>query len=424
MSERVLAKIAYRAEPEGVLAVVEAPQRELPRGGTLYLVAVGIEKPGNLGAMARTAEAAGADALVVAEAQADPWNPNAIRASTGAVFTLPGRGGDARRGRARSASQLVAAVVDAPTRYTDADLTRAGGDRRRRRGRGPRRALARRRRPHASRSRSRPRRRQPERRHGRGGSALRGGAPAWLTATTSSARARDRRAAPRPRRRCSARARSARASSASSSSAPARSSRAARSTSCARSPTEEKRRGVIAISAGNHAQAAAFAAREYGVDALVVMWQGASEQKIEATRGYGAAVDLEATDPAERVRATRTRSIEETGRTLVHPFDDPVVLAGAGTVGLEIEEDAPDADAVIVAGRRRRARRRHHRRARRAGPMRVIAVEPETSPALHARHRGGRARARRRRLDRRRPQRAVRRPRSRSSSAATSSASS
>src|SRR5947209_9532952 len=89
VSARVLGKMAYRAEPEGVLAVVEAPQRELPRGGSLYLVAVGIEKPGNLGAMARTADAAGADALVVAEAEADPWNPNAIRASTGATFTLP-----------------------------------------------------------------------------------------------------------------------------------------------------------------------------------------------------------------------------------------------------------------------------------------------------------------------------------------------
>ena len=75
--------------PEGVLAVVEAPVRALSTNGSLYLVAVGIEKPGNLGAMARTADAAGADALVVAEAQADPWNPNAIRASTGAVFSLP-----------------------------------------------------------------------------------------------------------------------------------------------------------------------------------------------------------------------------------------------------------------------------------------------------------------------------------------------
>ena len=72
-----------------------------------------------------------------------------------------------------------------------------------------------------------------------------------------------------------------------------------------------------------------------------------SEQKIEATRGYGATVDLEATDPADAFERL-AELIEETGRTLVHPFDDPLVIAGAGTVGLEIEEDAPDADAVIV----------------------------------------------------------------------------
>jgi threonine dehydratase len=145
----------------------------------------------------------------------------------------------------------------------------------------------------------------------------------------------------------------------------------------------EKARGVIAISAGNHAQAVAFAAGEYGIDALVVMWTGGSEQKIAATRGYGANVDLEAPNPAEAfVRLEEL--IAETGRTLVHPFDDPVVLAGAGTVGLEIEEDAPDADAIVVpvggggliAGI-----------VAALGPAtrtRVIAVEPETSQALHA----------------------------------------
>jgi threonine dehydratase len=110
---------------------------------------------------------------------------------------------------------------------------------------------------------------------------------------------------------------------------------------------DEKRRGVIAISAGNHAQATAFAAGEYGVDALIVMWQGASEQKIEATRGYGGTVDLEATSPVDAWDRLN-ELIEETGRTLVHPFDDPAIMAGAGTVGLEIEEDAPDADTVIV----------------------------------------------------------------------------
>jgi threonine dehydratase len=144
---------------------------------------------------------------------------------------------------------------------------------------------------------------------------------------------------------------------------------------------EEKSRGVIAISAGNHAQATAYAAAAEGVDALVVMWQGASEQKIEATRGYGAVVDLEATDPGGAFERL-DRLIEETGRTLVHPFDDRVVIAGAGTVGLEIEEDAADTDAVVVpvggggliSGIQTALGATH----------RVIAVEPETSQALHA----------------------------------------
>jgi threonine dehydratase len=145
--------------------------------------------------------------------------------------------------------------------------------------------------------------------------------------------------------------------------------------------TEEKRRGVIAISAGNHAQAVAYSAAAEEIDALVVMWQGASAQKIEATRGYGATVDLEATGPAaafERLAELQ----EDTGRTLVHPFEDPFVLTGAGTVGLEIEEDAPDADVVIVpvgggglvSGIQTAIGDR----------VRVIAVEPELSRALHA----------------------------------------
>ena len=143
---------------------------------------------------------------------------------------------------------------------------------------------------------------------------------------------------------------------------------------------DEKARGVIAISAGNHAQATAFAAATEGIDALVVMWQGASEQKIAATLGYGATVDLEATGPGDAF-ARLDVLLAETGRTLVHPFDDPLVLAGAGTVGLEIEEDAADADAVVVpvgggglvSG---------IQVAIGAG-IRVIAVEPETSTALH-----------------------------------------
>ncbi len=144
---------------------------------------------------------------------------------------------------------------------------------------------------------------------------------------------------------------------------------------------DEKSRGVIAISAGNHAQATAYAAAAEGVDALVVMWQGASELKIAATRGYGATVDLEAANPAEAFERLDVL-LAETGRTLVHPFADPVVIAGAGTVGLEIEEDAPEADVVfvsvggggLVSGIQVAIGDR----------VRVIAVEPETSQALHA----------------------------------------
>jgi threonine dehydratase len=137
---------------------------------------------------------------------------------------------------------------------------------------------------------------------------------------------------------------------------------------------------VIAISAGNHAQATAYAAASEGIDALVVMWQGASEQKITATRGYGATVDLEASGPGDAF-ARLDVLLAENGRTLVHPFDDPLVIAGAGTVGLEIEDDAPDADAIVVpvggggliSG---------IQIAIGAG-MRVIAVEPDRSTALH-----------------------------------------
>ena len=123
VSARVLAKMAYRADPEGVLAIVEIPQREVPNDATLILVAVGIEKPGNLGAMARTADAAGADALLVGDANADPWNPNAIRASTGAVFTLPIAHVTLDDVRALTL-QKIAAVVGASRHYTDADLSK------------------------------------------------------------------------------------------------------------------------------------------------------------------------------------------------------------------------------------------------------------------------------------------------------------
>src|SRR2546425_1368383 len=100
---------------------------------------------------------------------------------------------------------------------------------------------------------------------------------------------------------------------------------------------DERARGVIGISAGNHAQALAYGAAADGIDALVVMWRDANPLKIEATRADGAQVDLEAGDGAEAFERL-DELMAETGRVLVHPFDDPLVLAGQGTVGLEIVE--------------------------------------------------------------------------------------
>jgi threonine dehydratase len=110
---------------------------------------------------------------------------------------------------------------------------------------------------------------------------------------------------------------------------------------------DERARGVIGASAGNHAQALAWCARREGLDALVVMWQSASPAKIDATRGYSAQIDLESPGP-EAVFDRLNELIEETGRTLVHPFDDPLVVAGQGTVGLELAEDVPDVQTVVV----------------------------------------------------------------------------
>jgi threonine dehydratase len=143
---------------------------------------------------------------------------------------------------------------------------------------------------------------------------------------------------------------------------------------------EQKTRGVIGISAGNHAQALAWGAAAEGVDCLVVMWRGASEAKLAATRGYGAAVDLEAEDPAgafERLGVL----LEETGRTLVHPFDDPTVMAGAGTVGLELLADAPDVETILVPGG---GGGLVAGIAAAAPDRRVVVVEPELSTAVHS----------------------------------------
>src|SRR6187455_1163783 len=110
---------------------------------------------------------------------------------------------------------------------------------------------------------------------------------------------------------------------------------------------EEKARGVICSSAGNHAQGVALAAKIHGIKAVVCMAANATPSKIAATRGYGAEVVLhgqiwdEANDKAKEL-------VAEKGYTYIHPFDDTQLIQGQGTVGLEIYRDWPDVDVVIV----------------------------------------------------------------------------
>lgn len=107
-----------------------------------------------------------------------------------------------------------------------------------------------------------------------------------------------------------------------------------------------RERGLITISAGNHAQAVAYAACVEGVRATVVMPTHASPAKVEASRAYGAAVVLHGDVFGAFRRMEELR--EEHGYTLLHPFDDEGVIAGHGTAGLEILEDLPDVDVVLV----------------------------------------------------------------------------
>ena len=147
---------------------------------------------------------------------------------------------------------------------------------------------------------------------------------------------------------------------------------------------EEKQRGVVTWSAGNAAQAVAFGAAAEAVACRVFMWRTANALKVEAARGYGAEIDQEA-DTAAEAYDRLLAHVEATGATFVHPFDDPVLHAGHGSLGIEVLEDVPGADVVVVPvgggglisgvatavkGKRPQAR--------------VIGVEPEGAAGLHA----------------------------------------
>jgi threonine dehydratase len=108
-----------------------------------------------------------------------------------------------------------------------------------------------------------------------------------------------------------------------------------------------RERGVVTVSAGNHAQALAWGARENGIRATVVMPASASPAKVEASRGYGAEVVLHGETSIQAF--TKARELEaQRGLTFVHPFDDPLICAGAGTTGLEVVEQVDDADVVVI----------------------------------------------------------------------------
>jgi threonine dehydratase len=145
--------------------------------------------------------------------------------------------------------------------------------------------------------------------------------------------------------------------------------------------TEARAAGIVTISAGNHAQAVAYAAAAERVRCVVVMHAAASASKVAATRAFGAEVVLHGTPHEAFARFEALQ--RERGLVPVHPFDDPDVIAGQGTVGLEIADDVPDAGVVVVpvggggliSGVALALRGRGMR-------TRVVGVEPEGSAAM------------------------------------------
>ncbi len=144
----------------------------------------------------------------------------------------------------------------------------------------------------------------------------------------------------------------------------------------------ERKRGVICASAGNHAQGVALSAARLGLNAVVVMPRTTPRIKIDAVAGYGAEVVLHGDSYSEAAR--RCQEIcDERGMVFVHPFDDPLVVAGQGTIGLEILQDRPDVDMVFVpvGGGGLISGVAHLLKALRP-QCRIIGVEPEDSGAM------------------------------------------
>ena len=110
---------------------------------------------------------------------------------------------------------------------------------------------------------------------------------------------------------------------------------------------DERKAGVVAASAGNHGQAVAWAAREAGVEATIFMPAETPMAKVEPTRNYGARAELTGATFEDAMAAARAH-VEESGATFVHPFEDPDVIAGQGTIGLELVEQLPELETVVI----------------------------------------------------------------------------
>src|SRR5205823_12745160 len=110
---------------------------------------------------------------------------------------------------------------------------------------------------------------------------------------------------------------------------------------------EERAAGVIAASAGNHGQAVAWAARELGAPATIYVPQDAPMAKVEACRNYGAKTVLTGTYFEDALAAAQ-QHVEETGGTFIHPYEDQLVIAGQGTIGLELAEQVPEMGTVLI----------------------------------------------------------------------------
>ena len=144
---------------------------------------------------------------------------------------------------------------------------------------------------------------------------------------------------------------------------------------------EERARGVVTVSAGNHAQALAWAASVAGTSCVTVMPEAAPKSKVDATRGYGGSVEQIG---GERQRIfDRAQQIADAGRVMIHPFEDPRVAAGAGTVSLEILEQSPGVTTVVVpigGGGLITGMAVALKETR--GDIRIIGVEPEGAAAM------------------------------------------